>query len=88
MFGLNVMRLECVRDWIGGLRAGLRVYVEGGSAARVGRRRGKASEEGGEAGEAGVCIAACVFLASLRPAVCLSVDPEACVSPHCESVYL
>lgn len=84
-FGLKMMGLGCVRDW----RGGPGVCVEGGGAARGGRRKGKAFEGGGDGlGEPGVCIAARVFLASLRLAAGVAADPQASVnpSPCCESV--
>lgn len=67
---------------------GLGVCEGDGSAGEAGRKREEACEEGEEAEGAGVCIAACKFLASW----CLAEDVSACLhksgSPSSESMSL
>lgn len=67
---------------------GSEVCGDGGSAAGEGRRLGEASGGDEEVGDAGVCIAACTVLASLRPVAGESVSPQTSCSPRCESISL
>lgn len=63
--------------WIADWGGGLEVCEEDGSVAGEGRKRGEACEGGEEVGgDAGVCIAACKFLASRCPVADASVDPQ------------
>lgn len=71
--------------WREGSGGELEVCEGGGSAAGEGGRREGASEGGGEEGSAGVCIAACKFLASWRPVAEESAFPQTSWSPNCES---
>lgn len=64
----------------------MEVCEEDGGVAGEGGKRGGACEGGEEVGGAGVCIAACKFLASRRPVVDASADPRTSWSPRCESI--
>lgn len=76
--------------WRGDFGGGLEVCEGGGSVAGEGRKREGASEgwEGG--GDAGVCIAACSFLASRHPVLDVLANPRMSwsLSLKCESVPL
>lgn len=64
----------------------LEVCEEDGSVAGVGGKQEEACEGGGEAGDAGVRIAACTSPASQRLVGDASVDPSGGL--HCESISL
>lgn len=78
------------KDWRGCFGGALEVCEGCGNAAGEGRKRGEASEGGEEVGDAGVCIAACSFLALRRPVVDVLANPRMSwsLSLKCESVPL
>lgn len=76
------------RDRTGGLGGGLEICEEGGSVAGERRKEEEASEGGGEAGDAGVCIAACKFLASRCSVAHTSVGRQMFWSPSSSSVSI
>lgn len=74
--GSEIVAVQRGRDQTADLGGGLEICEEGESVAGERRKKEEASEGGGEVGDAGVCIAACKFLASRRSVAHTSVDRQ------------
>lgn len=85
----EIVAVQRGRDRTAGSRGELEICEEGASVAG-GRRKREEASEGGEAvgGDAGVCIAACKFLASRCSVAHTSVDRQMFWSPSSNSASI